>query len=82
MLTKLNSKDLKTLAIKTGGKYFEINENKNDSERLINAINGIEGELKDSRVIDVSANKYYYFIALALILIIADILIGLKTVYL
>lgn len=80
VFTKLNSKDLKTLAIKTGGKYFEINKNKNDSERLINAINNIEGELKDSRVVDVSANKYYYFIALALILIMADILIGLKTI--
>jgi len=80
--TKLNSKDLKTLAIKTGGKYFEINEGSNDIERLINAINGIEGELKDSRVIDVSSNKYYYFIALALVLICVDLLIGLKTVYL
>ena len=82
VFTRLNSKDLKTLAIKTGGKYFEINEGSNDIERLINAINGIEGELKDSRVIDVSSNKYYYFIALALVLICVDLLIGLKTVYL
>lgn len=82
VFTKLNAKDLKTLAIKTGGKYFEIDNESNDIERLINAINGIEGELKDSRVIDVSANKYYYFLALALILICADLLIGVKTVYL
>ncbi len=82
VFTKLNSKDLKSLAIKTGGKYYEINESSNDIERLINAINGIEGELKDSRVIDVSSNKYYYFIALALVLICVDLLIGLKTVYL
>lgn len=82
VFTKLNAKDLKTLAIKTGGKYFEISEENNDIERLINAINGIEGELKDSRVVDVSANKYYYFVALALILICVDLLMGLKTVYL
>jgi len=82
VFTKLNSKDLKTLAIKTGGKYFEINEGSNDIERLINAINGIEGELKDSRVIDVSANKYFYFVAFALLLICLDLLLGLKTVYL
>lgn len=80
--TKLNAKDLKILAIKTGGKYFEINKESNDIERLINAINSIEGELKDSRVIDVSANKYYYFLVLALILICVDLLIGVKTVYL
>lgn len=82
VFTKLNAKDLKILAIKTGGKYFEINTESNGIERLINAINSIEGELKDSRVIDVSANKYYYFVVLALILICADLLIGLKTIYL
>lgn len=80
VVTKLNSRDLKTLAVKTGGKYFEINENSNDIERLINAINAIEGELKDARVVDVSANKYYYFIALALLLISFDFLLGLKAV--
>jgi Ca-activated chloride channel family protein len=82
VFTKLNAADLKTLAIKTGGKYFEIDNEINDIERLINSINGIEGELKDSRVIDVSANKYYYFLALALILICTDLLIGFKAVYL
>lgn len=82
VFTKLNAGDLKKLAIKTGGKYFEINEKSNGIERLINAINGIEGELKDSKIIDVSANKYYYFVALALILLCADLLFGLKTIYL
>jgi Ca-activated chloride channel family protein len=82
VFTKLNSKDLKNLAIKTGGKYFEINEQRNDIERLINSINSIEGELRDSRVIDVSANKYYYFIAFALILVCVDFLTGLKTIHL
>jgi len=80
VVSKLNSKDLKTIAIKTGGKYFEINESSNDIERLINAINSIEGELKDARVVDVSANKYYYFVALALMLIIIDFMLGLKAI--
>ena len=82
VFTKLNARDLKTLAIKTGGKYFEINEDNNDIERLINAINSIEGELRDSRIVDVSANKYYYFVALALVLMLIDLLIGLKSIYL
>ncbi len=80
VISRLNSKDLKTIAIKTGGKYFEINEGSNDIERLINAINSIEGELKDARVVDVSANKYYYFIALALILVVTDFMMGLKAI--
>ena len=82
VVSKLNSRDLKELAIKTGGKYFEINESNNDIERLINAINFIEGELKDARVVDVSANKYFYFVALALILISIDFLLGLKAIHL
>ena len=68
------------MAIKTGGKYFEINDNNNDIERLINAINSIEGELKDARVVDVSANKYFYFVALALILVCVDFLFGFKAI--
>lgn len=82
VVSKLNSKDLKSLAIKTGGKYFEINESSNDIERLINAINSIEGELKDARVVDVSANKYFYFIALALVLVFVDFLLGFKAIHL
>jgi Ca-activated chloride channel family protein len=80
VVSRLNSKDLKALAIKTGGKYFEINENSNDIERLINAVNAIEGELKDARMVDVSANKYYYFVALALMLACFDFLIGFKAI--
>jgi Ca-activated chloride channel family protein len=82
VVSRLNSKDLKSLAIKTGGKYFEINESSNDIERLISSINSIEGELKDARVIDISANKYYYFIALALLLVCFDFLVGFKAIQL
>jgi Ca-activated chloride channel homolog len=82
VVSKLNARELKSLALNTGGKYFEINENKNDSQRLINAINAIEGELKDARIIDVSANKYFYFVALALLLVCIDLLFSVKSVYL
>jgi Ca-activated chloride channel homolog len=80
VLTKLNSSSLKSLANKTDGQYFEINESKNDVSRLINTISKIEGELRDARYVDVSANKYYYFLAVAACLILLDILIPVKTV--
>jgi Ca-activated chloride channel family protein len=82
VVSKLNADDLKALAIKTGGKYFEINEKSSDIERLISSINRIEGELKDARVVDVSANKYFYFVALALLLVCIDFLVGLKAIQL
>jgi Ca-activated chloride channel family protein len=80
VLTKLNSRSLRQLANKTGGQYFEINETKNDVSRLINTISNIEGELRDARFVDVTANKYFYFLAVAAILFMLDILINIKTV--
>jgi Ca-activated chloride channel homolog len=79
--SKLNSSALKSLAKKTDGQYFEINESKNDVSRLINTISKIEGELRDARYVDVTANKYYYFLAVAGILLLIDILIPIKTVH-
>ncbi len=78
--TKLNPTALKSLANKTGGQYFEINESQNDVSRLINTISKIEGELRDARFIDVTANKYFYFLALAAVLLVIDILINIVTV--
>lgn len=78
--TKLNPKQLKSLASKTGGQYFEINETKNDVSRLINTVSKIEGELRDARFIDVTANKYFYFLALAAIFLVVDILINVATI--
>lgn len=81
VVTRLNSSSLQTIASKTGGQYFEINETKNDISRLINTISRIEGELKDTRFVDVSANRYYYFLLAALVLILLDVLINVKTVH-
>ncbi|HET6540988.1 MAG TPA: VWA domain-containing protein [Chryseolinea sp.] len=78
--TKLNPTELKSLANKTGGQYFEINESQNDVSRLINTISKIEGELRDARFIDVTANKYFYFLALGAVLLVIDILINIVTV--
>jgi Ca-activated chloride channel family protein len=77
--TKLNPKELRSLADKTGGVYFEINESQNDVNRLINTIQKIEGELRDAKVIDVTANKYFYFLLAAVILILIDVLYSIRT---
>ena len=79
VITKLNNKALRKLAADTGGSYFEINENQNDVNRLIRAINEVEGELRDSRQIDASANKYYFFLAGAILLLVLDSFVRRKT---
>lgn len=80
VLTKLNPNSLKNLAEDTGGKYFEINENRNDVKRLIRAIGEVEGELRDVRQVDASANKFYIPLAFALFLLVIDALLRLKTI--
>jgi Ca-activated chloride channel family protein len=47
---------------------------------MINTINGIEGELMDARLVDVSANKYFYFLLIAVILLALDVLLHVKTI--
>ncbi|UII26801.1 VWA domain-containing protein [Fulvivirga maritima] len=80
VLTRLDNRTLRQLAKETDGEYFEINETNNDVSRLINTINNIEGELRDTRQVDVSANRYYYFLAAALLLILLDVLVSIKTI--
>ena len=80
VVTKLAPAPLKELASKTGGQYFEINENRNDVSRLINTIGKIEGEFRDARFVDISANKYYYFLAAAILLLVLDVLVNVKTI--
>ncbi len=80
VVTKLNPSSLKNLASKTDGQYFEINESRNDVNKLINAINKIEGQVRDARLVDVSANRYFYFLLAALILLVLDVLVSVRTV--
>jgi Ca-activated chloride channel homolog len=80
VVSKLNSRSLRSIADKTGGQYFEINETKNDVSRLVNTIGKIEGELRDARLVDVTANKYFYFLAFAAALLLLDIMVNVKTV--
>jgi Ca-activated chloride channel family protein len=80
VVTRLESNSLRQLAVKTGGNYFEINETNNDVLRLINKVNQIEGELRESRQVDVSANKYYFFLLAAFLLLLVDAVTSFKTI--
>jgi Ca-activated chloride channel homolog len=80
IVSKLNAGDLKKLAAITDGKYYEVSNNRNDIKRLINDINKIEGELREIKTVDASANKYFYFLVIALAFIVLDVLITVKTI--
>ena len=80
VITKLNDEPLRKLAAGAGGQYFELSDARNDVTKLIHTINNIEGELRDTRFVDVSANRYYYFLILGLIFLCLDVLVNVKTV--
>jgi len=80
VITRLESSSLRKIASETNGKYFEINGTNNDVERLINTISKIEGEVRDARQIDVSANRYYYFLIGAILLLAFDVLTSFRTI--
>jgi Ca-activated chloride channel family protein len=80
VVTTLNAQPLIQLSEIAGGKYFEINENVNESEHLINKINSIEGVVRDIRKIDAAANKYFYFLLIALFLIVLDVLVTVRII--
>jgi Ca-activated chloride channel family protein len=78
VVSKLNRSVLKELANKADGRYFEITNTRSDMNRLISAVQEIEGEVRDIRKIDASANKYYYFLYAALALILVDLLLTVR----
>jgi Ca-activated chloride channel homolog len=79
VITKLNDEPLRKLAARAGGQYFELSDAKNEVAKLIHTINDIEGEVRESRYVDVAANRYYYFLIFGLVLLCLDVLINVKT---
>lgn len=80
VITKLNPTSLKKAASKTGGKYFEISEKINETNILISQISNIEGDIIESKIIDVNENKYFYFLLCALFLMLLDFTFNLKII--
>ena len=72
VVTKLNTQALKEISAQTGGEYFEINGRASEIAKLISAINDVKSDVRQSRTVDVKANKYFYPLLLALLLMLVD----------
>lgn len=73
--SRLQPERLQEIARKTGGQYFEINDEESQVNQLVQEVNNLEGEKRESRTIDITANKYLYPLLAALALIVLDILL-------
>lgn len=82
VLTSLEKEPLQRMSGRSGGHYFEINEAEHNMAELLEAIQTTEGQLLDTKNIQVASNKYYYFLLAALFFIMMDVIIVSKTIQL
>ena len=80
VITKLNSNSLEETASYTGGKYFEISNEMSQTDNLISEIVNIKGDYIESKTVDVTENKYFYFLFSALILMLIDFTFSFKII--
>ncbi|WP_114751229.1 vWA domain-containing protein [Pleomorphovibrio marinus] len=78
-ISRLDATNLKTIATRTDGAYFELSDLTQEIPQLINAIERLEGTVTASRMVEASANKYFYFLSAALVLALLDMMLPVKT---
>ncbi len=76
--TALNKSMIDQLAKWSGTVPFFLDNQNNELNALINAINNVENNLVDNRKIIIQNNKYLYFLIGALILVSLDVVITVK----
>ena len=79
-ISKLESNNLKLIASQTDGQYFELSDELQEIPDLIAAIERQEGTVTGTRMIEASANKYFYFLLIGLGLALLDLMLPLKTI--
>ncbi len=79
VVSKLREDVIQNLAQQTQGNGYRIDNKTNELNSLIQDINVIEGQVIDRRRVAVVSNKYYYFLIIALGLLVLDVLITVRT---
>jgi Ca-activated chloride channel family protein len=80
VVSKLNAPYLVNLTKTLNGKYFQLTNQVNGVSDLLKEVDRVESNWIDTRKMTVANNKYHYFVILALILMIIDILFTVRTI--
>jgi Ca-activated chloride channel family protein len=80
VVSKLNATYLISLTKILNGKYFQLTNQVNGVSDLLKEVDRVESNWIDTRKMTVTNNKYHYFVILALILMIIDILFTFRTI--
>jgi Ca-activated chloride channel homolog len=79
-ITRLEPNNLKLIAAQTDGQYFELSDEAQEIPDLIMALERVEGTVTGSRMVEASANKYFYFLLIGLFLAVLDMILPFKTI--
>jgi Ca-activated chloride channel homolog len=80
VITRLVSDNLKLIASQTNGSYFELSDDLQEIPDLIASLERQEATVTGSRMVEASANKYFYFLLIALGLALLDLMLPIKTI--
>lgn len=78
--TVLDRAPLQQIAAETNGQYFEISDEVQEIGDLTAALERVEGGVTGSRIVEASANKYFYFLLTGLVLSLLDMMLPIKTI--
>lgn len=78
--TLLERGQLQQIASETNGQYFEISDEVQEIGDLTAALERVEGGVTGSRIVEASANKYFYFLLAGLVLSLLDMMLPIKTI--
>lgn len=79
-ISKLESQSLRLASSETSGEYFEISDESQQLGDLIATIDRLEGGVANTRMVEASSNKYFYFLLAALGLALLDMILPIKTI--
>lgn len=80
VISKLNANYLINLTKSLNGKYFQLTNQDNEVAQMLKEADKVDSNWVDTRKMTVANNKYYYFVLLALILMVVDILVTVRTI--
>ena len=78
-ISKLETSNLKRIASQTDGAYFELSDEIQEIPQLVATIEKLEGAVTGTRMVEASANKYFYFLLAAFGLALLDMALPLRT---
>jgi Ca-activated chloride channel family protein len=77
VVSKLNNKDLKNLALLANGKYYELSNTINEIDQLIEDLDQIKGEVRKSKKINKPMDLIYHrLLIVAIVLMVLDAILS------